>query len=153
MGDTKEGSAGQEPSKKEEVKESGIACSHNSTPSFLHLSLWCSLSVMLSPRPSLPPLIHLLPALPDKLFGPRKPVIHSTCQSWQQHQHHTDQCSQAGRQAGRARAQSARATRKKPQGSTPMRVWSQGPPHSKRVSSSSLVTELSHTALRYKLSK
>ena len=33
---------------KEKLRESGIACSHNSTPSFLHLSFWYPFSLMLS---------------------------------------------------------------------------------------------------------
>lgn len=59
-----------------------------STPSSLHPSLWCSLSS--------PPLIHLLPALADSLFGPHSPVIHSACQSWQQTWEHTAVCGQEG---------------------------------------------------------
>lgn len=79
-----------------ETEGSGIARSHNSTPSFLHLSFGCSRSRMLSLHPSLPPLIHLLPALADSLFGPRSPVIHSACQSWQWHRDHNDSCFSAG---------------------------------------------------------
>lgn len=88
----------QNHSEEEKPRESGIACSHNRTLSFLHLSFWYSLSVMRSLVPSLPPLIHLLPALPDSLFGPHSPVIHSTCQSWQWHQSHADSRLELGGQ-------------------------------------------------------
>lgn len=60
----------------------------SSTLSSLHPSLWCSLSS--------PPLIHLLPALADSLFGPNSPVIHSACQSWQQIWDHAAVCGQEG---------------------------------------------------------
>lgn len=95
MGREKGESAGQDQPEEEKLRDRVLPVSHNSTPSLLHLSFGCSRSLMLSPHASLPPLIHLLPAPADSLFGPRSPVIHSTCQSRQWHRHHNDSCFQA----------------------------------------------------------